>query len=86
MTMTLNQTLPERLCNWAMRSNTKDGKVDFLIESGSSPMKIEFSNAYCLNFNRSINSIGGGVSTLLTISPEEVIINGRSFDNHWVNY
>ena len=23
-------------------------------------MKIEFTNAYCLNFNRTINSIGGG--------------------------
>jgi hypothetical protein len=86
MTMTLNQTLPESLYNWAMRSSTKDGKVDFRIESGSSPMKIEFSNAYCLNFNRSINSIGGGINTSLTISPEEVIINGRSFDNHWVNF
>ncbi|RCW19697.1 type VI secretion system tube protein TssD [Marinilabilia salmonicolor] len=86
MTMTLNQTLPESLYNWAMRSSTKDGKVDFRIESGSSPMKIEFFNAYCLNFNRSINSIGGGVSTTLTISPEEVMINGRSFDNHWVNF
>ncbi|WP_010664690.1 type VI secretion system tube protein TssD [Marinilabilia salmonicolor] len=86
MTMTLNQTLPESLYNWAMQSSTKEGKIDFRIESGSSPMKIEFSNAYCLNFNRSINSIGGGVSTSLTISPEEIIINGRSFDNHWVKY
>ncbi len=84
MTMTLNQTLPESLYSWAMRTSTKDGKVEFRIKSGSSPMKIEFSNAYCLNFNRSINSIGGGISTILTISPEEVNINGRGFDNRWV--
>ena len=32
MTMTLNQTLPESLYSWAMRSITKDGKVDFRIK------------------------------------------------------
>ncbi|MCA1745216.1 MAG: type VI secretion system needle protein Hcp [Bacteroidales bacterium] len=86
MVMTLNQTLPESFYNWAMRTNTKDGVVDFRIESGSSPMKIEFYNAYCLNLNRSVNALGGGISTSLTISPEELKINGLSFDNHWVNY
>src|SRR5690554_7434363 len=35
MTMTLNQTLPESFYGWAMRSCTKDGKVDFRIESRS---------------------------------------------------
>jgi hypothetical protein len=32
-------------------------------------------------YNDHINSMGGGVSTALTISAEEILINGISFDN-----
>jgi len=48
-------------------------------------MKIEFLNAFCIGFQRVVNLQGSGVATALTVSPEELRINGVSFDNHWVN-
>ncbi|MCA1745674.1 MAG: type VI secretion system needle protein Hcp [Bacteroidales bacterium] len=85
MQMTLTQTLPESLYTWAMKSTTKEGVVVFRIEGGSAPMKIEFLNAFCIGFQRVVNTQGSGVATALTVSPEELRINGVSFDNHWVN-
>ena len=82
---TLTQTLPESMYTWAMKTSPKEGVVNFRIEGGSAPMKIEFSNAFCVGFNRVINPQGGGISTALTVSPEELRINGVSFDNRWVN-
>ncbi|HHT08766.1 MAG TPA: type VI secretion system needle protein Hcp [Candidatus Atribacteria bacterium] len=84
MQLTLTQTLPESMYSWAMKSITKEGNISFKIESGSSPLKIEFSNAYCVGFKRVVSSNGEGVSTALTVSPEELRINGISFDNRWV--
>lgn len=85
MLMTLTQTLPDSMYAWAMKSTTKKGVIDFRIESGSSPFKVEFENAFCLGFQRMINTEGGGVTTALTVSPEELRINGMSFDNRWTN-
>ncbi len=86
MQVVLSQTVPESIYAWAMRKSTKSGVVDFRIESGSATMKIEFNNAFCVGFRRVINSEGGGLLTALTVSPEELLINGISFDNHWVNH
>ncbi len=83
MLMTLTQTLPDSMYAWAMKSTTKEGIVEFRIESGSSPFKVEFSNAFCLGFQRMGNTEGGGVTTALTVSPDELRINGISFDNRW---
>ena len=38
---------------------------------------------YCIRFNRSIAN-EGGLESQLVISPDEMLINGISFDNHWV--
>jgi len=86
MQVTLSQTVPESIYAWAMKTTSKNGVVDFRIESGSAPMKIEFTNAFCVGFQRVINTEGGGLATALTVSPEELRINGISFDNRWVKY
>ena len=82
---TLNEIVPESIYEWTMKNRTKNGTVVFKISSGSSPLKIEFSNSYCLSLNRNIDSMGYGLKTRLVISPEELLINGISFDNHWIN-
>lgn len=80
---TLSQIVPESIYEWAMKNRTKNGTVVFKISSGSSPLKIEFSNSYCLSFKRNIDAVGEGIKTKLVISPEELLINGIRFDNHW---
>ncbi|WP_235208333.1 type VI secretion system tube protein TssD [Saccharicrinis fermentans] len=84
MTLSLTQALPANIYDWAMKSTSKEGSIVFKIESGSAPLKIEFTNAFCVSFNRNVNAMGGGLNTTMTISPEEISINGFSFDNHWV--
>ncbi len=86
MQISISQTVPGNIYDWAMKSSLKkDGSIVFKIESGSSPLKIEFFNAYCVGFNRNIDSMGEGLNTVLTIAPEDITINGISFDNRWVN-
>ncbi|WP_282036651.1 type VI secretion system tube protein TssD [Saccharicrinis aurantiacus] len=84
MQIGITQVVPTNIYDWAMKSMLKDGEIIFKIESGSAPLKISFLNAYCVGFKRRVDSMGGGLVSSLTISPEEVSINGISFDNHWV--
>lgn len=79
----LTQTLPESIYSWAMRSAPKDGQVVFRSQTANAPLRIEFKNAYCVNFERNIVANQGVVSNLF-ISPDELLINDISFDNHWV--
>lgn len=83
MLVTLIQTLPDSLYRWAMTSAPKNGEIVFRSKTVNAPLRIEFMNAYCVNFQRQIID-KGGVSTSLFISPDEICINGISFDNHWV--
>ena len=83
MLIGLTQTLPDSLYRWAMTSTPKNGEVVFRSKTTNAPLRIEFMNAYCVNFERLINA-GTGVCSELLISPDEIVINGISFDNHWV--
>lgn len=83
MSITLSQTLPENIYRWGMMSIPKNGSVIFKSKTTNPPLKINFINAYCIRFNRNIAS-EGGLETQLVISPDEILINGISFDNHWV--
>lgn len=83
MSITLSQTLPENIYRWGMTSIPKNGSVIFKSKTTNPPLKINFINAYCIRFNRSIAN-EGGLESQLVISPDEMLINGISFDNHWV--
>lgn len=84
MTVTLTEMLPNSIYDWAMRPGIKkSGEVSFRKESESPSLKIEFHDAYCIGFFRSVDSMGGGTTTVLTISPLEISANGVSFYNHW---
>lgn len=79
----LCQILTSNIYRWAMTSIPKNGVVEFRSKTTSSPLRVEFMNAYCIEFERLIVNDGGVTSSLL-ISPDEILINGISFDNHWV--
>lgn len=83
MLVGLTQTLPDCIYRWVMGSVPKNGEIAFRSKTTNAPLRIEFINAYCVNFDRQITE-GGGVSTSLFISPAEILVNGISFDNHWV--
>ena len=83
MLIGLAQPLPDSIHRWAMSSIPKNGEVVFRSKTTNAPLRIEFMNAYCVNFLRNISG-KGGLNTTLHISPDEILINGISFDNHWV--
>lgn len=83
MLIGLTQTLPDSLYHWAMTSTPKNGEIVFRSKTTNAPLRLEFMNAYCVNLQRQISNISGLNSTL-SISPDEILINGISFDNHWV--
>lgn len=82
MLIGLTQTLPDSLYRWAMTSIPKNGEIVFRSKTTNAPLRIEFTNAFCVNFERNIIN-GGGTNTSIYISPDEILINGISFDNHW---
>ena len=83
MLVSLSQTLPDSIYRWAMTSFPKNGEIVFRSKTTNAPLRIEFINAYCVNVARNIVD-GGGVKTDMLISPDEILINGISFDNHWI--
>lgn len=83
MLVVLAQALPESVYRWAMSSVSKNGKIEFRLKTANCPLRIEFMNAYCVNFQRQISNLSGLYSSL-NITPDEMLINGISFDNHWV--
>lgn len=83
MLIALTQTLPDSLYRWVMTSIPKNGEVVFRSKTANAPFRLLFINAYCVNFERSID-INSGIYSELIISPDEIRVNGISFDNHWV--
>ncbi|GHT35533.1 hypothetical protein FACS189434_13490 [Bacteroidia bacterium] len=83
MFVTLTEALPENLYRWAMTSAAKNGEVTFKSKTANAPLKVEFQNAFCINFARTVDT-NNGLNTDLVISPEEIMINGTTFDNRWV--
>ena len=83
MLITLTQTLPDSMYYWAMKTQAKNGEVVFRSKTANAPLKVEFTNAYCVNLERDVCTYSG-LTTNLVISPEKLVINGIEFDNHWV--
>ena len=80
----LTEAVPENIYQWAIESSLRNGVIKFRSKTTSSPLTVEFKNAYCVNFEREINS-KTGLKTAMVIYPEEVIVNGIDFDNNWAS-
>ncbi|NDV64646.1 type VI secretion system tube protein TssD [Bacteroides sp. 224] len=81
--ITLTEAVQENIYAWAMTSCARNGKIEFRSKTTNSPLKVEFMNAHCANFERTIN-LANGLRTVIVIYPEELMINGINFDNNWV--
>ena len=83
--ITLSQTVKSNIYGWAVKPWVKkNGAVLFKTGTSGIVFEVAFTNAYCVNLKRVIESLGQGLSTTLILSPESVSVNGIEFDNRWV--
>jgi len=83
--ITLSQTVKNNIYGWAVKPwMKKSGAVLFKTGTSGVIFEVAFTNAYCVNLKRVIESLGQGLSTTLILSPESVSVNGIEFDNRWV--
>lgn len=83
--ITLSQTVKNNIYGWAVKPwMKKNGAVLFKTGTSGVIFEVSFTNAYCVNLKRVIESLGQGLSTTLILSPESVSVNGIEFDNRWV--
>lgn len=83
--ITLSQTVKNNIYGWAVKPwMKKNGVVLFKTGTSGVIFEVAFTNAYCVNLKRVIESLGQGLSTTLILSPESVSVNGIEFDNRWV--
>lgn len=83
--VTLSEAADDPLYLWAKTAHlTKDGQVVFQTDLGISILRVNFSNAYCTNLERSTSALTGTETTLI-ISAELVSMNGIEHNNFWKN-
>ena len=83
--ITLSQTVKNNIYGWAAKPwMKKSGAILFKTGTSGVIFEVAFTNAYCVNLKRVIESLGQGLSTTLILSPESVSVNGIEFDNRWV--
>ncbi|WP_369073220.1 type VI secretion system tube protein TssD [Capnocytophaga cynodegmi] len=81
--MAIAELPDEQLLYWVTNQWIKrDGEIVFRNKTTSAPLKINFKNAYCVNFLHTVSS-SRGTSVSLTISPEIIDLNGIFLDNNW---
>lgn len=83
--MSIAQLPDNLLYYWAGNQWIKyDGEIVFRNKTSSAPMKIKFTNAYCVQLIQNVSETEGSV-TEIAISSETLDINGFSIDNQWNN-
>lgn len=81
--LTLTHIADDNLYQWAKTSTLrKNGSILFQTDVGITVLRIIFSNAYCVGLTRETDAMKGS-STLLTVSPENLILNGIEHNNFW---
>lgn len=83
LSITLSHIADENLYQWAKTpTSMKGGTVLFQTDLGITILRIIFTNAYCIGLAREIDATKGS-STTLSISPEQLILNGIEHNNFW---
>lgn len=83
--ITLSEVADNNLFLWAKKSTLlKSGQVVFQTDLGISVLRIDFTDAYCVNLERTTSALTG-TDTMLIISPKILSMNGVDHNNHWKN-
>lgn len=88
ITLTLSETPDATINEWIMRETLlRDGEIRIFPHKSkideSSVLNIFFKDAYCIRYKKQIDALGGGLRTLLVISPRYVKIGHEEFENNW---
>lgn len=83
LSLTLLHIADDNLYQWAKTSTLrKGGSILFQTDVGITVLRINFANAYCIGLTRETDAMKGSTTTL-TISPEQLIVNGIEHHNFW---
>ena len=86
--LSLDDLPDDTLNKWALTSGSggyKNGEIQFRRSSSNMPLRIEFEEARCVEYEKTFGSKSGssGVLVLITISAKELHFNGILHDNRW---
>ena len=90
ITVAFSDTPDESINAWMMNQYEKrDGEFRFLLNSGKimegASLHIKFKEAYCISYQKVMNTSGPGLRTTLVISPRSIQIGNEEFENRWRN-
>lgn len=88
ITITISEVPDESINSWMMNSYQKqDGEFRFLINDNminqGAVLQIQFRDAYCIDYRKSLNPQGAGSLTTLVISPRYIRVGNEEFENRW---
>lgn len=83
LVITVTNSADDNLYLWAKKSTLlKSGEILFQTDLGITVLRLNFTNAYCVNLTREISAYSGTKTTLI-IAPESINANGVTHDNKW---
>lgn len=88
MTFTFTDTPDFYLNEWITRDDLlRDGIIRILpnrhkIDEGAL-LTISFADAYCIQYEKKIRTLEGGVYTTIVVSPRYIKIGNEEFENKW---
>jgi hypothetical protein len=88
LTVTISEA-PDKIINeWMVDSYLKyDGEFRFLMNDGmireGAVLQIQFKDAYCVNYRKTLNPQGAGTLTTLVISPRYLRVGNEVFEKKW---
>lgn len=88
ITITISEVPDESINAWMMNSYQKqDGEFRFLVNDGminqGAVLQIQFRDAYCTDYRKTLNPQGAGSLTTLVISPRYIRVGNEEFENRW---
>lgn len=88
LTVTISDIPDNDINMWMMDCYKKeDGEFRFFANDNkiqeSAMLNILFKDAYCVDYQKTINPRGAGVLTTLVISPRYLRVGNEEFENNW---
>jgi hypothetical protein len=76
--------IPDDVINrWMLRPSVrKSGEIQFRLPSSSMPLRIVFTDAQCVSYEKEIGYKDIGFEAKLILSPKEISLNGTSQSNN----
>jgi hypothetical protein len=76
----------ENINRWMLRTGTsgsKSGEIQFRKKTSNMPLRINFVDARCINYQKKLGSSRTGFDVKIVISPKEITFNEILHSNRW---